>query len=163
MQQLKYLINHTNVPTNPKNNTNSADDFIHIITVGNVIALAMTHFSMKSIDDVPVHKDIDTLQALDSVDLKRNQFHQGLQNMLQNNITLFTIDCLGKAETASDGVTMYAKELLSLGLLYSEFRDAIQERDEDRLLSCWKFFLPIFRADRNSRILHKPKFCYHSV
>lgn len=51
---------------------------------------------------------------------------------------------------AIDGVKMYAKELLSLGLLYSEFRDAIREGDGDRVFSCWKFFLPIFKADRKS-------------
>lgn len=45
---------------------------------------------------------------------------------------------------------MYARELLSLGLLYSEFRHGIREVDGERVFLCWKFFLPIFRADRKS-------------
>ena len=42
---------------------------------------------------------------------------------------------------------MYACELMSFGLLYSEFKDSIREGDGGRVLRCWKFFLPIFKAD----------------
>ena len=41
---------------------------------------------------------------------------------------------------ASDGVAMYAKELISLGLLYSELNDSKREGDGDRVLLCCKFF-----------------------
>ena len=86
-----------------------------------------------------------------SITQKRKMFHAILEDMLRSYITLFTADCFGQAQPmASDGVAMYAKELLSLCLLYSEFRDAIREGDGDRVFSCWKFFLPIFRADRKS-------------
>ena len=43
----------------------------------------------------------------------------------------------------------YAKELLSLGLLYAEFTDNICEGDGLRTLRCWKYFLPIYRAKKN--------------
>ena len=45
---------------------------------------------------------------------------------------------------------MYACELMSLCLLYSDFRDRVREGDGDRVFLCWKFFLPIFKADRKS-------------
>lgn len=56
---------------------------------------------------------------------------------------------ISQAETAScttDGVLEYAKEVFSLGMLYLEFQDAIREGDVIRVLRCWKYFLPIFRA-----------------
>ena len=56
MQQLKNVIRRSNVPTNPKNNMNAADDFLNILLVAHVIALAMKHFKMQSINDTPVLK-----------------------------------------------------------------------------------------------------------
>lgn len=71
--------------------------------------------------------------------------------MLKPHIHLFTTDCFSEANTrAEDGVQMYAHEFLTLGLLYHEFKDAIREGDGERVFLCWKFFLPIFRADRKS-------------
>ena len=40
----------------------------------------------------------------------------------------------------------YASELLSLGLLFLEQKDAIREGDGDRDTNVWKFFLPLFSA-----------------
>ena len=40
-----------------------------------------------------------------------------------------------------DGVCEYAQEVLSLGLLYMEFNDAIREGDGKRILRCWRYFL----------------------
>lgn len=45
-----------------------------------------------------------------------------------------------------DNVQAYAKELLTLGLLYSEFSDGIREGDGDRVIRCWKFLMLIFKA-----------------
>ena len=36
--------------------------------------------------------------------------------------------------------------LLSLGLLYLDFKDAIREGDGNRVMRDWKYFLPIFKA-----------------
>ena len=45
-----------------------------------------------------------------------------------------------------DCVQEYARNVLSLGLLYLEFCDAIQEGDGVRILRCWRYLLLIFRA-----------------
>lgn len=42
-----------------------------------------------------------------------------------------------------DTVYSYACETLSLGLLYSELRDAIKEGDGNRVMLVWKFLLLI--------------------
>ena len=45
-----------------------------------------------------------------------------------------------------DGVLLYASEVLSLGLLWFGFHDAIQEGDGDRILNYWKFLLVLFKS-----------------
>ena len=40
----------------------------------------------------------------------------------------------------------YGRNLLSIGLFYLEFSDAIKEGDGDRVLRCWHYLLPIFKG-----------------
>ena len=49
-----------------------------------------------------------------------------------------------------DGVREYAVQLLSIGLFYLEYRDAIKEGDGERVLRCWKFLLPLFFNSRRT-------------
>lgn len=41
------------LPTRQKRNMNAAEDFIRIVVLGHVAALAMKHFAMASIHDQP--------------------------------------------------------------------------------------------------------------
>lgn len=50
----------------------------------------------------------------------------------------------------SDRVQAYACDVLTLGLLYMEFTDAIKEGDGSRILCCWKFFMLIFKASNRT-------------
>ena len=43
-------------------------------------------------------------------------------------------------QTQTDAVFTYASELLTLGLFYMEFKQAIKEGDGGRVLRCWKRF-----------------------
>jgi hypothetical protein len=45
-----------------------------------------------------------------------------------------------------DYVKVYAEEMLTLGMIYSEYSDAIKEGDGLRVMRCWKFLLIIFKA-----------------
>ena len=45
-----------------------------------------------------------------------------------------------------DDVFRYACELLTLGLIYSEYSDAIKEGDGQRVFRCFKYMLPLFKA-----------------
>lgn len=47
---------------------------------------------------------------------------------------------------STDGVHMYALEMLSLGLLWHGFHDATREADGERLLRYWKFLLVLFKS-----------------
>ena len=42
----------------------------------------------------------------------------------------------------------YSKELISLALLFLNFKDAVKERDGERVIRMWKYFLLFFRATK---------------
>ena len=46
-----------------------------------------------------------------------------------------------------DLVNAYASNLMSLGLLLMEFNDGIREGDGNRIIRCWRYFLPIFKVE----------------
>ena len=60
--------------------------------------------------------------------------------------------CLPRADNETipkeckDGVFLYASELLSLGLIWHGFHDAIKESDGERIMNYWKFLLVIFKS-----------------
>ena len=47
---------------------------------------------------------------------------------------------------SSDQVQDYAREILTLGLLWYGFKDAIREGDGDRVMRYWRYFLLLFKA-----------------
>ena len=49
-----------------------------------------------------------------------------------------------------DNTQQYAMETISMGLLFSEFKDAIRGGDGERVLRCWKYFMLLFRGSKHS-------------
>ncbi len=43
----------------------------------------------------------------------------------------------------------YCREVLSLGLLYLNFKDSIREGDGTRVMVAWKYFMLIFKATKH--------------
>ena len=62
------------------------------------------------------------------------------------SLKTFDTDTHTSTSTSTDHVLEYAQEVCSLGLLFMNYRDSIKEGDGDRLVNCWKFMLPIFKA-----------------
>ena len=58
----------------------------------------------------------------------------------------------GDNQANKDDVYRYACELLSLGLLYSEYSDAVKEGDGQRVFRCFKYILLMFKA--SNRVNH---------
>ena len=51
-----------------------------------------------------------------------------------------------RSTTAPDQVEVYARQILSLGSLYMEFKDSIREGNGLRVLRCYRYLLPIFKS-----------------
>ena len=63
-----------------------------------------------------------------------------------NTHLLLPCDEPEEVEAELDGVTFYARELITLSLVWHYFHDASKEADGDRILLSWKIMLPIFKA-----------------
>ena len=54
------------------------------------------------------------------------------------------------AKKDDDHLQAYAKKVLSLGLLLVEFEDGVREADGERIIRCWRYFLPRFRCSNRT-------------
>ena len=125
---------------------NAAQDFMEVVTVSHVIAAALKYFGMVEIHATP--QGLDKVQRANSTN-KQRLFLSIIQKMLTKQILLHDITS-GPALESDDQVAMYARELLTLGLLLAEFTDAVKEGDGPRVIRVWKFLLPIFSSARRS-------------
>ena len=58
-------------------------------------------------------------------------------------------DLVGGGDGGSGSVYDCTREMLSLGLLYLHFKDAVREGDGTRVMLAWKYFLLIFKATKH--------------
>ena len=58
-----------------------------------------------------------------------------------------------QTEDNPDGVLCYTREVISYGLLYTEFEDAIKEGDGLRIVRCWRFYLPVLTLSQARAII----------
>ena len=127
MYQLCNLINRSGVPADPEKNMKAAEDFLLLLLHAHVVAAAKTIFVFES--------------GLESV-----------AEVAKSIVNTFLLLPLSTSEEV-DGVNTYAKELLTLGLLWHEFHDAIREGDGARIILCWKVMLPVFQITNHRNYL----------
>ena len=124
--QLRNVINRTNVPTDPQNNMNAAEDFMLLILHAHVVAAA---------------------EAIQSIN-PSNKVMQLAEAIVTNFVRLPRIGG-EEAEVCDDKVYVYAIELLSLGIIWHGYHDSVREGDGDRILRFWKLLLVIFKSSNN--------------
>lgn len=144
LYQLRNLINRRNVTKEPKSNVNANEDFIEIVVNSYILVAAMHFLQMSSLDDVPPasHVSPDLWMEDDSV-------RESVLTKISSSIVDLHVDLkteFSKPPTPCGTVCDYSNEVISLGLLYLNFKDAVKEGDGDRILIMWKYFLPIFKA-----------------
>jgi len=82
---------------------------------------------------------------------KQKLFLDTVQEMIKEHILIGQIESSTcNTDNNADKVLAYAREMMSLGLLLAEFKDAVKEGDGPRVIRCWRFLLPIFRAARRN-------------
>ena len=111
----------------------------------------MTVFEMTSVDDKPSEK-IFSLESEESDGLHRRRVFLDAANIVVDKYVDFSMEDDERSEenSESDHVYEYASEVLTLGLLYMEFIDAIREGDGGRILRCWRYLLLIFKSSGRS-------------
>ena len=123
--------------------------FIQIVMEGHIIAATLKHFKMENCEsDLPATLTCE-LQSSEG----RSAFHKHILNMLIGliNLPIRPGKETGDHGSCADGVFAYASEVLTLSLLNAEFEDAIKEGDGERVVRCWRFFLPIFKSSTRTK------------
>ena len=114
-----------------------------------IVAAAMATFQLKSTSDTPYNT---VLKDADQVWMKGKEERKAILEELciqvfDKFISLsFGTKSHNYVHSAGDGVSSYSIQLLRIGCLYMEFADAIREGDGERVIQCWRYFMPVFRA-----------------
>ena len=136
------VIGRTNV-TNPKSRFDACEDFFVLVTESYILVSAMTKFQMKSLEESPNIDIVPENVWLCSKE-ERKQMINDLSEELVDSYVDFSFCNPNKA--SNDQVKQHTIQLLSLGLFYLNFHDAIKEGDGEWVLRSWRYMLPIFIA-----------------
>ena len=122
LYQLKNVIHRTSVPSDPEDNMNAAEDFMQTVLEGYIVGAANELMGSKWEGTLP-----------------------DLAEKIVENYVRILVD---KAVQSTDEVFTYtvACEVISLGLLWFNYRDATQEGDGNRVMMIWKFLLLVFKS-----------------
>ena len=131
-----------------KGDPSACEAFFLVVVEAHVLTAAMKEFGMESFDDVPKNDEFNEEFLLKTQKERIDIFFNALSRIVEKYTYTLTME---KLADEGDGVLAYAKELLSLGMLYMEFVDGIREGDGLRILRCWRYFLLIFKAKQKRK------------
>lgn len=142
----------------PEKDVNASDDFLSLVVTSHFLAASMKKLGMESLDDVPTIGEFDPNTWMKSNADRRSEIYSFCQQVIHDHVNI--IMC-GDISSSKDGILNYANEIMSLGILYLNYKDAIRHGDGNRLLVCWKYLLPIFRvSDRRNYSLDVLRMLY---
>ena len=117
--------------------------FFELIVTCHILHAAMNLLGMKKLNDIPVHHTItDGQETWLQTSNDRKQILDVISKDILDNFT--TIKFYSQGNREGDKIYMYAEQLLTVGSVYVEFCDAIREGDGERVLCCYRYFLPMF-------------------
>ena len=145
LYQLKNLLNRTAVPLDPSDNMKAAEDSLLVVLHSHIVAAA------KAV--------LDESEAIDDV-LSLSK------TIVENHITI-TLPSSSANKPSSvkclDKVNMYATEVLTLGLLWHSFHDAIKEGMEIASLEIGSLTCLLSNQQGVKTIVSKPSICYSKL
>ena len=141
---LRNVIDRRNISAKAADDFNACEDFFVTVVKCHIVVAAMQFFQMEAASDSPVHDLLVT-----DLWTKSEQERKEVLDKVTRSICLNYVDVLAHysldEDVEKDGVMSYAVAVLSQGLLYMEFSDAIREGDGSRILRCWRYFMLIFK------------------
>ena len=143
--QLRNVLHRRSVNSTPKKNVNACEDFLTIVVTGHVLAAAQCILGMDSIKACPSAM-LDPAILFEPASVRQSSLMSVCRAIVEKYTNFQFIINSSSPPTIDDKVHAYACQAISLGLLYFEFVDAIREGDGTRILRCWRYLLPLFRA-----------------
>ena len=139
------MVHRKNVRNDPEKDVNACEDFLISTVQSHILSAAMTIFGVDSLDDQP---DVNMFPEHDQdIPDKITVLKSAVDILVHNFVDI--AQRKGRKQKSKDNLDHtqeYAKELLSLGLFYLKFQDAIREGDGLRVLRCWKLMFLWFRS-----------------
>lgn len=142
--QLRNVINRRNVVNDPKENVNACDDFFTLVVNCHFLVVVMKKLGMSDLDDAPTVGNFTANSWMMSDDDRRTALYQFCQEIIAENVHLPLNPV--ESDNISDKVQEYVMEVMSLGIFYLNYKDTIKHGDGGRVLTTWKYLLPIFKA-----------------
>ena len=147
LYQLRNLINRRNVTRDPSSNVSASEDFFLTVVEVHILSACMTAFEMTSVNSAPSHRLFPPESEKEDTLHRRRVLLAAVNNVLDTHVDFSMGDeRRSEQEDDKDHVCEYARDVLTLGLLYMEFADAIREGDGGRILRCWRYFLLLFKV-----------------
>ncbi len=128
----------------PLDNFNACDDFFVMVIDALILTAGMKMMKMDNLDEVP--SDLYVADPQNFWMLPKEDRLELIQTIAMKIVDMFVDVSFNdhKDFTYVDKTNLYARNLLSLGLFYFEYSDAIREGDGERVLRCWHYMLPMF-------------------
>ena len=132
--QLRNLLHRTQVSKDVKSNVFAAEDLLEVVTQGHILAAAMT---------------IKGATKLEDMTLSENENIVSFSKLIMD--TFVKSIFFGEEDLPSDQVTVYARELMLMGLIWYSFKDAISEGDGPAVMSYWKVMTTVFKLTNHRK------------
>ena len=135
--QLKQLAHRSSFGKQPKNNMKATEDFLEVVVFAHITAATK---NLKTTLTAPLTcTDLAKKLVGKFISIPVPTFDAD-GNLIDDNSDFSNTD---------DSVFLYAVDVLSMGLFWYGFRDAVREGDGDRIVLYWKFLLVIFRQEKH--------------
>ena len=145
----KNCLNRVGICNEPKKKVDATVEFLHTVVKGHWLAHACNILGISSLTD---HVELPKGLLKASKDEKK-LFVEKIATKVVEQVTL--IDCAFSTQQLSvdtdDSMYNYARVLCHYGSLTMEMMDAWAEGDGERVIRCWRLFLPHFQLSGSTK------------
>ena len=130
--QLQNALQRKSVTAKIKSDPTAYEEFFLLVVEGHILSLVMQEFQLPTLDDTPCC-EMFSKNFVDEPQVRRQKvFSESISKLIK--AYMHVPGLANNKMKQDDHIVAYSTELLSLGLLYMEFVDAIREGDGGRIL-----------------------------
>ena len=101
----------------------------------------MSHLNMSSLDNVPSDSIINPELWMEDDSVRQSILTDITASVVAEHVDLLHEFFYPSSEKANGTIYDYTHEVLSLVLLYLDFKDAVKEGDGDRVINIWNAYV----------------------
>lgn len=135
-------LNRVSVTKEPKKNVDATIDFFETVTVGHWLSCACGILGITTLDGRVTIPD-NILQGGPNA---QRTYIRILARKVVHRLSIVDSAFLSGDSDSDDHIYNYARVLCHYGSLMVEFRDAWAEGDGERIVRCWRLFMPHFKT-----------------